>query len=133
MIGDDDRDFFPVYPPPNKKEPYVYFDSRTYGGLLALTPPNLNGFYALPNKGAAKPYLTNRPSATSPYGYEWVNKNTFQIISAGLDDHYGSDAFLADHLSYPIFPDGLNYLSPGDGDDDNITNFCEGRLKDKKP
>jgi len=132
---DGDRDFFAVYTPPKKMAPYVYFDCRTYGGLAAGMAPAVNGYYTLLNKGTAKPYFSTRvPASPGAYPFEWVNKDTFQIISAGLDDHYGSDLFLADHLSYPVYPTGTNYLTPGDGDDDNITNFSEGsRLQDKKP
>lgn len=125
---------FFTYHPPKKKAPYVYFDSRTYGGVDPANPVPINGFYTLEDRGSAKPYLTNRASPTSPYGFEWANPDKFQIVSAGLDDHYGSELFLADHRSYPIFPDGTNYMSPGNGDDDNITNFSEGgRLQDQKP
>jgi type II secretory pathway pseudopilin PulG len=130
----DDADPFPVFAPPKKRSPYVYFDSRAYGGLNKGVAPAVNGFYTVATKGSAKPYLTSRQSASSGYGFEWANKDTFQIISAGLDDHYGSELFLADHMSYPRFPDAVNYLTPGDGDDDNITNFSEGRpLQDMKP
>lgn len=132
--NDGDRDYFAVYAPPRKTSPYVYFDCRTYGGLGAGTSPATNGFYTLSNKGSAKPYFSTRPSTTPPYPFEWVNKDTFQIISAGLDEHYGSELFLADHLSYPVYPTGANYMTPGDGDDDNMCNFSEGsRLQDKKP
>ncbi|MHB8861700.1 MAG: type II secretion system protein [Pirellulaceae bacterium] len=132
--NDGDRDFFAIYAPSKKKSPYVYFDARTYGGLNRAVAPAVNGYYSVPTKGSAKPYLSTRTSASSGYGFEWVHKDSFQIISAGLDDHYGSEAFLTDHMSYPRYPDGANYLSPGDGEDDNVTNFSEGsKLQDKKP
>jgi prepilin-type N-terminal cleavage/methylation domain-containing protein len=134
---DDDGDAFPIYPPKGRLEPYVYFDARTYGGIGPVTESPTNGFYPLsgPNpQGVAKPYIASRPDPNSPYGLEWVNEDSFQIISAGLDGHYGSADFLSDRSLYPQYPTGVNYLSPGDGDDDNITNFSEGRtLGDMKP
>jgi hypothetical protein len=134
---DDDGDAFPVYPPRGRTEPFVYFDARTYGGSGPIADPPTNGFYPLSGgnpKGVAKPYLSNRPDPDSPYGLEWVNDNSFQIISAGLDGNYGSAAFLSDRSLFPQYPSGANYLSPGDGDDDNITNFSDGRtLEDMKP
>jgi prepilin-type N-terminal cleavage/methylation domain-containing protein len=125
---------FFIYHPPKKNSPYTYFDARTYGGLDPMAPTPINGYFTVTNKGSAKPYLSNRTSASSPYGFEWAKPDSFQIVSAGLDDHYGSELFKADHRSYPVYPDGVNYLSPGDGEDDNITNFSEGgRLQDQKP
>ncbi|MHB8973621.1 MAG: type II secretion system protein [Pirellulaceae bacterium] len=131
----DDGDCFPVYAAPKKKSPYVYFDQRNYGKISQPNPPIgcLYPFLQDSPVGWAKPYLSTRASVR-PGVPEWVNKTTFQIISAGLDDHYGSGDFLNDPLLYPVYPTGTNYLSPGDGDDDNITNFSEGsRLKDMKP
>jgi hypothetical protein len=141
LTFDDDGDFFAVYPPDGRKAPYVYFDRRTYGGLGAANTAPVNGFYP-PNAssafGWARPYLGSTPRASSPYGLQWTNARTFQIISAGLDDHYGgTSTFLSAPATvrpYPVFPTGTNYTSPGVGDDDNITNFSEGRtLGDKKP
>ena len=134
LSSDGDNDPFAVFLPPGRKEPYVYFDSRTYGGLTK--PPSLptNGYYAWTGSGVAKPYLTDRVAPNSPYGFEWANPKTYQIICAGLDGFYGSDLFLADPSLYPRYPGGVNYLSPGNGDNDNITNFSEGSaLEDKKP
>jgi prepilin-type N-terminal cleavage/methylation domain-containing protein len=73
--NDGDRDYFPVYAPPKKTTPYVYFDSRTYGGLFDPSNPTpvTNGFYTVLNKGSAKPYFSARPSTTPPYPFEWVN------------------------------------------------------------
>jgi type II secretory pathway pseudopilin PulG len=129
---------FRVYTPPGRNEPYVYFDSRRYAigyywpdQRLPADAPIRRG------RGVARPYLSTRPSPSSPFGLEWVNKHTFQIISAGLDGHYGSIiSDPANPLAEPRqqYPLGANYLSPGDGDDDNIANFSEGGpLKDSKP
>jgi prepilin-type N-terminal cleavage/methylation domain-containing protein len=134
-------DVFPVFLPAGRKVPYVYFDARTYGGNLANTAIPLaqkNGFYTVPGgplpagHGFAKPYLSTRAkpvTAAAPFGFEWVNPKSFQIISAGLDDCYGGDAFLADIAFFPRYPSGDNYLTPGPGDDDNVTNFSEGSMK----
>jgi hypothetical protein len=158
---DIDGDGYPVYPPPKKTSPYVYFDSRTYGGIGLPTQPPTNGYYGSAANGWAKPHLSSRLSSSSRYwpynpndlpprspGYEWVNRTTFQIISAGLDDNYGAGYFLIaptslpipgldpDVRQYPVYPLGLNYADSDlvFGDDDNITNFSEGsRLKDMKP
>lgn len=118
---------FCTYQPPKKNSPYVYFDARTYADSL----------YSVGGKGSAKPYFAKPPLPPAPGPptiVEWVNPDRFQIISAGLDDHYGSTPVLTDPYSYPVYPKGVNYMSPGDGDDDNITNFSEGgRLQDQKP
>ncbi len=141
MSSDGDNDPFAIFLPPQRKVPYVYFDCRTYGGVTKPPANPTNGFYPpIPGStvGYARPYLdSDHPlpvSSTRPYGFEWVNETTYQVISAGLDDNYGGNAFLTDPLLYPHFPGGQSYLSPGVGDDDNITNFSEGRtLEDMKP
>jgi prepilin-type N-terminal cleavage/methylation domain-containing protein len=130
-------DPFPVFLPQGRTVPYVYFDSRSYGGVLSTAAPviPLTGFYSVPGgplggHGLARPYTTIRQKPTSVFGFEWVNETTFQIISAGLDDHYGSDAVLTGGIAFfPRYPSGDNYLTPSPGDDDNITNFSEGSMK----
>ena len=72
--------------------------------------------HASPTTRAARQALPQRSRHVDHAGdpaFEWANKDTFQIISAGLDDHYGSELFLADHLSYPVYPDGVNYHDTG--------------------
>ncbi|MFO7903483.1 MAG: hypothetical protein R6U98_12535, partial [Pirellulaceae bacterium] len=136
---DGQNDSFPVYTPKGTDMPLVYFDSRSYGNVNVYYPPpsSLND-----NTGAATPYLSSRSSDVKE---EWVNENTFQIISAGRDNHYGSYACLVEDPSlYPVFPTGENYdptlasPEPGfpgvGGDNDNITNFSGGgTLEDAKP
>jgi len=134
------EDSFPVYLPYKSEAPFVYFDARSYG--ITFYPP-------IPNDqtGAAKPYLSDRErvaTTNKPLPYEWVNEDSFQIVSAGRDNHYGSYACVADPVQYlPVYPLGMNYDStlgssgPGftgeGGDDDNITNFSGGTLEDKMP
>ncbi len=138
---DDDNDPFAIYAPDGKRSPYVYFDARSYGGIVFSNGVPLTGIYPMLRNvstiGWARPYLSAQVKSSSPYGLEWANSRTFQIVSAGLDDHYGGVGMMvppATVLPYPVYPTGVNYTSPGDGDDDNITNFSEGSLlKDKKP
>ena len=127
-------DPFPVYHPHNLKAPYVYFDSRTYSSRR---------FYTATGHGAVAAYASTRmakdPVHANRQVPEWINKTTFQIISAGLDDHYGSFpslAAIADLIK--IFPTGMSFnhashsmMSTGytgpPGDEDNISNFSDGR------
>ncbi len=135
------QDAFPVYVPEGKKAPYVYFESRSYGGVGAADSFPVTGVYPqlrlVSPIGWARPYLSTQVKPSSPYGLEWANAHSFQIVSAGLDDNYGGVGFMRNPATvrpYPVYPTGVNYTSPGDGDDDNITNFSDGQLlKDKKP
>jgi prepilin-type N-terminal cleavage/methylation domain-containing protein len=134
-------DAFPVYQVRRHQtpSPFVYFDSRTYAGdaVLGIVPPEfpLRRYRVAPFnnavQGVATAYRTDRPRAATPEDpipFEWANNTTFQIVTAGLDDHFGSG------LTTRRYPSGVNYLTPGPGDDDNITNFSEGsRLQDRKP
>jgi prepilin-type N-terminal cleavage/methylation domain-containing protein len=103
-------DFKPHYFPLDKlRAPYVYFDSRTYGAIY--TPPS---GVAL---GTAVAYKT-KPSAAATA--TWVNATTFQIVSAGMDNDYGTGT--GDRL-YPPTPGG----GMSAGDRDNIANFSQGK------
>jgi hypothetical protein len=52
------------------------------------------------------------------------------VYKRQLDDCYGGNAFLANVTLFPQYPTGENYLSPGPGDDDNITNFDSGSMRE---
>ena len=135
-------DAFPVYQLRRHQtpSPFVYFDSRTY--VLPSFPfrrywdssdPNFNSSFVNTVQGVATAYRSDRPRTVTPQDpdqvpFQWVNDTTFQIVTAGLDDHFGSG------LLTRRYPSGWDYLTPGAGDDDNITNFSEGsRLQDMKP
>lgn len=69
--------------------PYVYFDSRTYQSKA--NPPSCNYHLTRASAGAARPYLSEQVNTLStatnkPKLYE--NKQTFQILSPGLDGQY---------------------------------------------
>jgi hypothetical protein len=60
-----------------------------------------------------------------------MNDTSFQIICAGQDGLFQSDP---EPTVLKFFPGGGGYsLAPGSEDNDNMTNFSEGRLEDKIP
>lgn len=96
-------DELPILVPSGLKQPYLYFDSRTYGivGTTASGAPLGNGYYAGATAGGVRPYLSNvspKGPTGATYGtaaaamnaFRFQNADKFQIISAGLDDVYGS-------------------------------------------
>ncbi len=134
ISNEGDGDVFPVYRPVGSKAPYVFFDSRTYAARR---------FYTLPGSGTVAAYASNRmktdPNNVNRKIPEWVKPTSFQIISAGLDDHYGdypsAAAIAAVVKIFPTgtsfnfstyAPDGRGYTGPP-GDEDNISNFSDGR------
>ena len=95
-------------PSEGQGQPYVYIHNGAYGSLTytAVTP----------GKGMARAYKSS--VAPNPY----INAESFQIISAGLDGDYGTDN------ANKQFPAGVNYQT---GDKDNVTNFSGGTLGSK--
>jgi prepilin-type N-terminal cleavage/methylation domain-containing protein len=141
---DEDGDGLWEYYPPQKRSvgdgvlPYFYFDTGSYSDDhyvdYSVTPPNTSpavdyllrpnpsagsGAVALPCSqfGFALPYLDGAVSGG------FMNPNAFQIIGAGLDEHYGANA-------NKTFPAGTNYATE---DNDNLSNFSTVRLEDAKP
>ncbi len=145
--------------------PYIYWDSQSAPASGTVNPPyplaatavmwNIAGppmfnSVIFPNAGPIRPYAfdangngrLSNPADTTMLdpGDSWVNPDSFQIISAGLDGKYGAlTATRADHPR--IYPTGTasdpmsatSYDVAG-ADDDNVTNFCpKARLGDAKP
>lgn len=99
---------YPVYVPQGGlNAPYVYFNADTYAGA---------GFRPNGARGKAAPYL-------SDFG-GFVQDDKYQIISAGLDGHFGPGR--GDDRT---FPSG-RYKST---ERDNITDFSAGTLESKVP
>lgn len=137
------NDLFPVLQPKGLQTPYAYFDARTYADNV-YPPRNVTAA----GMGQAVPYLSDRVLRTvnnNPI-YEWVNPDTFQIISAGLDGNYGGHLDISSPsmaVTNPRFPSGTGYtssdgtgvtLGENEGDYTNITNFSEGKtLGDRRP
>ncbi len=99
--SDGDGDLFPTYAARAGGAPYVYFDSRTYS-IYDGTVGDFNGF-ASPTFGVVRPYFGQQSvanktganytsDAVALAGWQFVNPNKFQIISAGLDNNFGSVA-----------------------------------------
>ncbi|EMB16889.1 type II secretion system protein [Rhodopirellula europaea] len=100
-----DGDLFLSYRSDSEGAPFVYFDSRTY----ALYDPNVSGGagdfngYGSTTYGYVRPFLSTNANANRSGGnytdqaaalgaWQFMNPNTFQIISAGLDNNFGATA-----------------------------------------
>lgn len=97
-VSTDDSDLFPTYAARDGGAPFVYFDSRTYDVYYPAL--GFNG-YSTAAFGAVRPYLSDKSKANPTggnyatlvaalQGWQFMNPNTFQIISAGLDNNFGS-------------------------------------------
>jgi len=109
-------DIVPAYLPPGRQTPYVYFESRTYGYVsdpTAAIPAGdapFNGYVSsVGPAGAIRPYKSiSNPRIPSPLNvaniaeaYRWQKPDSFQLICAGQDDHFGN---LAADPSQPTSP-----------------------------
>jgi type II secretory pathway pseudopilin PulG len=98
-----DSDFFLNYLAGSDGAPFIYFDSRSYDSRsYDLFDPVIGDFngYSSTTYGVARPYLSDvavpNPTgaayadfAAALNGWKFVNPNSFQIISAGLDRNFG--------------------------------------------
>lgn len=148
----EDNDLFPAYGATKENAPYVYFDARTYrfnAGTDAA--PNFNG-YASTDFGQVRPYVSaiaNARSGSPPPAFvsrvealsswQFVNEDSFQIISPGLDGVFGTranhdvDGDSTDDPIYFQYPTGKaiagvygsSYTLPGDLLVPNVNSFQE--------
>lgn len=94
----DDGDPIPAYIPSAGAVPLLYFDSRTYGYISDAADYNGYVYAGTEGAGQIRPYKTNlTPPGASTYtaanvaeALGWRNPDTYQIISAGLDNNYGT-------------------------------------------
>jgi len=122
-LRDIDGDGWLEYYPKNSQMPYVYFNSKSYSP--DSPPPSYSP--AGDQLNAAVPYRDSS-TITSPLP-KYINPNSYQILSAGQDNKYGSD-LTAEQTSHG-YPAGTYYT---EGDMDNLTNFSEkGVLGDSIP
>jgi prepilin-type N-terminal cleavage/methylation domain-containing protein len=136
------------YVPAKSTQPYLYFDTSRHpalnasGVLAAFDPPAATQLSLLgPSGQGLHVHAIKRrsESAASTASIEFANRDTFQILHAGIDDLWGEDAFErmtaenvvppSDPNAYLLYPDG-----PFTGDvADTLTNFSEGTLEDAQP
>jgi prepilin-type N-terminal cleavage/methylation domain-containing protein len=108
--------------------PYVYYRWNDYYATSG-THAESGGTATL------RPYR-KRTTANATDDGEFANPESFQIISAGLDNAYGAFAAGTGDLNFPIYPASStatsNFTAIGGqiGHYDNLTNFTEGRLED---
>ena len=104
------------FPKGAQRVPYVYIhhDSYTAASYTATSPQ--------PGTGTIRAYRGDA-DGDGDGQLDFVNKDTYQIISAGQDGDWGTDTGSANKQ----YPSGTNF-SPGD--QDNIANFSEGTLAD---
>lgn len=139
---DDDALPWLVYTPSRREAPYVYFRARDEdypGSQYVYTPPSGE------TAEIVRPYYkVSTPGG--PLDEGWVSPDTYQIISAALDDRFGATSTtdgqpVAEDTAgedAPHFPSGDNFKSSTDypeflGHHDNVTNFSEGTLEDEMP
>lgn len=94
-------DGIPALLPRGLSQPYIYFDSHTYNLVASGNTVIANGYYGGVDAGGIRPYMTfQQPrapggntygtKAAAASGFRFQKAETFQVISAGLDDIYGS-------------------------------------------
>lgn len=149
-------DLLPAYHPSGLQMPFVYFESRTYQQTTVANR------YATTSNGIVYPYRsaqlnTKYASDMSIPGrnkyYRFMNDKTFQLISAGLDDHFGGEPGFF-YAYKPLDSSTSSGTGPASGDsidlanssvgtytrfkdasggtyqDDNVANFAEGTFAD---
>lgn len=158
----DDADLLPEYHPGGLTQPFVYFEARTY---QQSTVANV---FSTTSNGIVYPYRStevntkvdknNTAIASRNSYFKFVNDKSFQLISAGLDDHYGGTSGLF-YMYAPIgassgtsarsgesldlvaaipaaqsHPNATYTRFTGAGENlnqaDNVANFAEGLLED---
>ncbi|SMP76796.1 prepilin-type N-terminal cleavage/methylation domain-containing protein [Neorhodopirellula lusitana] len=146
-LSTDDGDLFPTYRSREDGAPFVYFDSRTYAKEDATL--GMNG-YGGAGFGAIRPYIsgsvenitttgnfTSLPQAIT--SWQFMNPDTFQVISAGLDDNFGAANMFdpgegTNRPAYYQYPSGsliaprLDVATPGDLIFTGVSKYQEGNL-----
>ena len=80
--------------------------------------------------GRVPPLLQRHRLQHQRAAFLYVNPNSYQIISAGLDGDFGEPTQTTPANQSPYFPSGNGLSQP---DLDNLTNFSSGNLKDATP
>ncbi|UUO05260.1 type II secretion system GspH family protein [Blastopirellula sp. J2-11] len=143
----DNDGWLEYYPSGVDGAPYVYFNSTSYvnGNGVARFPNDPNAMDAVYSTvGQARPYCATIGSTSG-----FANPDTFQIVTAGIDGHFGNFPDFTDTDDTKYYPTGLsggsltgtqsgfaftvNAIAYTTDDRDNITNFAQGPLRNKEP
>jgi general secretion pathway protein G len=152
LFDEDDDTFWEYYPPQKRSKgdgitPYVYFDFTSYvfhssgsywfyhatNATPAGPQPVGSGPFVLLSSTNAFP--TSTAGTATPY-YDsavsggFMNPTSFQIISAGLDNNYGSGTRRGFPSGAAVAPSTTGYNTE---DYDNLTNFTTSRLEEAIP
>jgi prepilin-type N-terminal cleavage/methylation domain-containing protein len=144
-LKNPDGDITPSFEAKNCQETfYIYIDSRSYDSYnrtqldstdlaMFMNPDNVNRYAVSEDDKPVRPYwstnLYNNLATTTRGKYKPMNPTSFQLICAGLDGEFGTDANVDTDVK--LFPSGDNYVEE---DKDNLANFSDGkRLGDLIP
>lgn len=128
-----------TYRPPGQTEPYVYFDARGYtedrnrnGTLDSGEDTNSNSSIDVAVFAGAQGFV--RPYSQDPAGsWRFQNDKSFQVLSAGLDDHWGeftgTNPAIAPAKRFPS-GEGYRQVTVSKYDFDNLANFSNGKRFD---
>ncbi len=115
LVDPDGDGLYSYAPDYSEGAPLVYFNGVQYAQYD--TAPFAAGTF-----GNVKPY--KKPSVKTAGTFEFIDRESFQIIAAGQDGNFGE---FADPTNYKVFPDGNNFTIE---DNDNISNFSKsGRFE----
>lgn len=142
-LMDIDGDGWVEYVPKNgNQRPFVYFDGRVVSGQYAYVNSSYpkQATIAPVTTEMVRPYRSNTAiNATrdrartkpnnSPSGNnntEWLRPGAFQVISAGLDNEFGTDYSVSGSVVFKTFPTP-NYPIAASSDDDNLASFSDAK------
>ncbi|MCC9609305.1 type II secretion system GspH family protein [Blastopirellula sp. JC732] len=149
-LVDAEGDGWYSYLPASSDAPYVYFCASRYGAIDAVGNPAADAFARSAGTGSgtgeARPYVELVGSGSTGR-IQFVNKDSFQLICAGIDGNYGTftstpGTATAMATTTKLYPSGLGMSSGTHAgsiepytteDRDNITNFAQGPLRNKEP
>lgn len=130
-LVDPDGDGWWSYKAKYAEAEIVYFNAKTYE--LTGSTPTVASFTSSLASGVARPY----GSATSAGAFQWAKPKGFQLITAGLDDSFGTYGAVGEVKIYSSGLGGsvssgttLTPINYGVDDFDNIVSFGQSSTLD---
>ncbi len=139
-LVDNDNDGWLEYTPNIDLPPFVYFDAALYTNKSQAAATTSYNMYPLPTTALASQWGVIGPYAganlQTGMSMQWLNPNTFQILSSGLDGMYGPSASPTLRITVPSTgvvyqngqPSSVGTLSTEESD--NLANFTDGTIFD---